>query len=161
MLKVGGRCGIVIKNTFLSNDDATQLRKLLLEECNLYAVLELPKGAFPGTVVKTVVMFFEKGRSTDSIWYYQLNPGRSLTKTNPINESDLKEFFDLEPSKKDSVNSWSVSISNIDKVTWDLSPVNPNFTDKKYLRPSVEILEELSYLKDELDSSMNLIKEII
>ena len=75
MLRAGGRAGVVIKNTFLSNTDnaSVALRKQLLEECNLFAVLDLPGGAFTGTGVKTVVLFFEKGRATEKVWYYQLN----------------------------------------------------------------------------------------
>ena len=62
-LKAGGRAGIVIKNTFLSNTDhaAMALRKELLENCNLYTVLDMPSGTFQGAGVKTVVLFFEKG----------------------------------------------------------------------------------------------------
>ena len=64
ILKAGGRGGIVIKNTFLSNTDnaSVSLRKLLLESCNLYTVLDCPGGTFQGAGVKTVVLFFEKGR---------------------------------------------------------------------------------------------------
>ena len=71
MLKVGGRCGIVIKNTFLSNTDnaSVALRKQLLEECNLHSILDLPGGAFTGTGVKTVVLFFNKGTATKKIWH--------------------------------------------------------------------------------------------
>ena len=63
ILKAGGKAGIVIKNTFLSNTDnaSVSLRKLLLENCNLHTVLDLPGGAFQGAGVKTVVLFFEKG----------------------------------------------------------------------------------------------------
>ena len=91
MLKVNGRCGVVIKNTFLSNTDnaSIALRKQLLEECNLFAVLDLPGGAFIGTGVKTVVLFFEKGKPTNKVWYYQLNVGRNMGKTNPLNEKDV------------------------------------------------------------------------
>jgi len=62
-LRAGGRAGIVIKNTFLSNTDnaSIELRRYLLESCNLYAVLDLPGGVFTGAGVKTVVLFFEKG----------------------------------------------------------------------------------------------------
>ena len=83
-LKVGGRCGVVIKNTFLSNTDnaSIALRKQLIEECNLFAVLDLPGGAFLGTGVKTVVLFFERGKPTEKLWYYQLNGGRGMGKTN-------------------------------------------------------------------------------
>ncbi len=64
ILKAGGRGGVVIKNTFLSNTDnaSVNLRKLLLESCNLYTVLDCPGGTFQGAGVKTVVLFFEKGR---------------------------------------------------------------------------------------------------
>ena len=95
MLKVGGRCGIVIKNTFLSNTDnaSIALRKQLLEECNLHSILDLPGGAFTGTGVKTVVLFFDKGTATKKVWYYQLNVGRNMGKTNPLNQKDMAEFF--------------------------------------------------------------------
>jgi type I restriction enzyme M protein len=74
MLKAGGRAGVVIKNTFLSNTDnaSISLRKLLLESCNLRTVLDLPHGVFQGAGVKTVVLFFEKGAPTRKTWYYQL-----------------------------------------------------------------------------------------
>ncbi len=51
MLKAGGRAGVVIKNTFLSNTDnaSVSLRKLLLESCNLHTVLDCPSGTFVGT----------------------------------------------------------------------------------------------------------------
>ena len=84
MLKAGGRGGIVIKNTFLSNTDnaSVSLRKHLLGSCNLHTVLDCPSGTFQGAGVKTVVLFFEKGAPTRKVWFYQLDPGRSLGKTN-------------------------------------------------------------------------------
>jgi type I restriction-modification system DNA methylase subunit len=98
MLKAGGRAGVVIKNTFLSNTDnaSVSLRKLLLESCNLHTVLDCPGGTFQGAGVKTVVLFFEKGTPTRKVWYYQLDPGRNLGKTNPLNDADLAEFVELQ-----------------------------------------------------------------
>jgi type I restriction enzyme M protein len=81
MLKPGGRGAVVIKNTVLSNGDAAALRKELLATCNLHTVLDCPSGTFQGAGVKTVVLFFEKGAPTRDIWFYQLDPGRSLGKT--------------------------------------------------------------------------------
>lgn len=72
---------MVIKNTVLSNGDAAALRKELLATCNLHTVLDCPSGTFQGAGVKTVVLFFEKGAPTRDIWFYQLDPGRSLGKT--------------------------------------------------------------------------------
>jgi type I restriction enzyme M protein len=85
-LRAGGRAAVVIKNTFLSNTDnaSVALRKDLLETCNLHTVLDCPQGTFQGAGVKTVVLFFDKGAPTRDIWYYQLDPGRSLGKTNSL-----------------------------------------------------------------------------
>ena len=110
ILKAGGRGGIVIKNTFLSNTDnaSVSLRKLLLESCNLHTVLDCPGGTFQGAGVKTVVLFFEKGAPTRKVWFYQLDPGRNLGKTNPLNDDDLAEFVKLQKTFADSPKSWSV-----------------------------------------------------
>jgi type I restriction enzyme M protein len=64
MLRVGGRAGVVIKNTFLSNSDnaSRALRQELLSSCNLHTILDCPSGTFIGAGVKTVVLFFEKGQ---------------------------------------------------------------------------------------------------
>ena len=52
-------------------------------------MLDCPQGTFQGAGVKTVVLFFDKGAPTRRIWYYQLDPGRSLGKTNALNDDDL------------------------------------------------------------------------
>ena len=98
ILKAGGSGGIIIKNTFLSNTDnaSISLRKLLLESCNLHTVLDCPGGTFQGAGVKTVVLFFEKGAPTRKVWFYQLDPGRNLGKTNPLNDPDLAEFVKVQ-----------------------------------------------------------------
>jgi type I restriction enzyme M protein len=122
MLKVGGRAAIVIKNTFLSNTDnaSVALRKLLLESCNLHTVLDCPGGTFQGAGVKTVVLFFTKGEPTRKVWFYQLDPGRNLGKTNPLNDDDLKEFVELQARFADSANSWSLDVAKIDTSSYEL-----------------------------------------
>ena len=123
ILKAGGRGGVVIKNTFLSNTDnaSVSLRKLLLESCNLHTVLDCPGGTFQGAGVKTVVLFFEKGAPTRKVWFYQLDPGRNLGKTNPLNDDDLAEFVKLQKTFADSPKSWSVDAKTIDPD--DLRPL--------------------------------------
>lgn len=109
MLRAGGRGGIVIKNTFLSNTDnaSVSLRKLLLESCNLHTVLNCPGGTFQGAGVKTVVLFFEKGAPTRRVWFYQLDPGRNLGKTSPLNDDDLTEFVAQQRNFAASPKSWN------------------------------------------------------
>ena len=67
-----------------------------MENCNLFTVLDMPGGTFQGAGVKTVVLFFEKGAPTRKIWFYKLDPGRTLGKTNPLNDDDLKDFVALQ-----------------------------------------------------------------
>ena len=144
VLKAGGKAGVVIKNTFLSNtDNATvAIRKHLLENCNLHTVLDLPSGTFTGAGVKTVVLFFEKGKATQKVWFYQLNLDRNLGKTNPLNENDLAEFVELQKTFAESENSWTVNVKDIDQSTFDLSVKNPNKKEETTLRPPQAILEE-------------------
>ena len=122
ILKAGGRAGVVIKNTFLSNTDnaSIALRQLLLENCNLHTVLDLPSGTFTGAGVKTVVLFFEKGFATRKVWFYQLNLDRNLGKTNALNENDLADFVELQKTNADSDNSWTIDVANIDKTTYKI-----------------------------------------
>ncbi len=128
MLKAGGRGGVVIKNTFLSNTDnaSVSLRKLLLESCNLHTVLDCPGGTFQGAGVKTVVLFFEKGHEDPQDLVLSARSGRNLGKTNPLNDADLAEFVKLQKTHADSPKSWSVDVKSIDPTTFDLSVKNPN-----------------------------------
>lgn len=160
MLKAGGRAGIVIKNTFLSNGDAAQLRKVLLEQCNLHTILYLPSGVFQGAGVKTVVLFFDKGTPTKKIWYYQLNPGRNLGKTNALNEDDLTDFLKLQKIKADSENSWSIDISTLGE-DYDLSVKNPNLVEEVDERSASEIVTSLISLHEEAENLLSEIKEMV
>jgi type I restriction enzyme M protein len=163
MLKAGGRAGVVIKNTFLSNTDnaSVSLRKLLLESCNLHTVLDCPSGTFQGAGVKTVVLFFEKGAPTRKIWYYQLDPGRNLGKTNPLNDEDLKEFVELQKTKADSPKSWSVDAASIDPTTWDLSVKNPDGGEEVAHRSPLEIMNEIAALDAESAGVLTTIRELL
>ncbi len=163
ILKAGGKAGVVIKNTFLSNTDnaSVAIRKLLLESCNLYAILDLPGGTFTGAGVKTVVLFFEKGVPTKKTWFYQLNLDRNLGKQNPLNEKDLADFVELQKTKANSENSWSINIKDIDQTTFDLSAKNPNKKEEDALRQPQEILSAMKALDEESADILNSILELI
>ena len=150
-LKAGGRAGIVIKNTFLSNTDKASiaLRQELLDKCNLHTILDCPGGTFLGAGVKTVVLFFQKGSPTKKVWYYQLDPGRNMGKTDPLNDDDLKEFLELQASFADSDKSWTINVNDVDDKTFDLSVNNPNKEEEAPLRDPQEILKEISVLDAE------------
>jgi len=163
MLKAGGRGGVVIKNTFLSNTDnaSVSLRKLLLESCNLHTVLDCPSGTFQGAGVKTVVLFFEKGAPTRKVWFYQLDPGRNLGKTKPLNDADLAEFVTLQQTYADSPKSWSVDANTIDHATFDLSVKNPNGGEEVSHRSPQEIMDEIAGLDAESAEVLENIKALL
>ncbi len=162
-LKQGGRAAIIIKNTFLTNDDnATKaLRQELLTECNLQTILDMPQGTFLGAGVKTVVLFFTKGEATKNIWYYQLDPGRSLGKTNPLNIDDFKEFLDIYSTKPDSENSWTVKHEDLDKDDYDLAVQNPNKVEEVDSRTPQEIIAEIEELDAQAAQALKTIKELL
>lgn len=163
LLKAGGRAGIVIKNTFLSNTDnaSVSLRKLLLESCNLHTVLDCPKGTFQGAGVQTVVLFFDKGSTTRKVWYYQLDPGRNMGKTNPLNDADLAEFIQLQKTKADSPKSWTVDVADIDTGTYDLSVKNPNGNEEVIHRSPQDIMDEIIALDAESAEVLSNIKALL
>ncbi len=178
ILKAGGKAGVVIKNTFLSNtDNATvAIRRTLLENCNLHTVLDLPGGTFTGAGVKTVVLFFEKpalsraegGKATQNIWFYQLNLDRNLGKTNPLNENDLAEFVELFEQRRnaakgpETANSWNIDGRKVAELAEaDLSVKNPNKKEVVRLRSPHEILEEMKALDEETKLIMDNLQLII
>ena len=169
MLKPGGRAAIVIKNTFLSNTDnaAIKLRKELLENCNLHTVLDCPGGTFLGAGVKTVVLFFTKGEPTLNTWFYELNVGRNMGKTNPLNDKDLAEFVELQKvavsdkAKGESDKSWLLAIGDIDQTTYDLSVKNPNIEEAAPLRDPKTIIEDIIKLDKESEAILAKIQELL
>ena len=163
LIKAGGRGGVVIKNTFLSNTDnaSTSLRKLLLESCNLHTILDCPSGTFQGAGVKTVVLFFEKGTPTRKIWYYQLDPGRNMGKTNPLNDADLAEFIELEKTKAESPKSWILDTRTISQTTFELSVKNPQSSEEIIHRTPKTIIDEIAALDVESAKILMNIKAIL
>jgi type I restriction enzyme M protein len=162
-LKPGGEAAIVIKNTFLSNvDNATRdIRKELLHDYNLHTILDLPAGVFAAnssTGVKTVVLFFYKGQPTREIWYYQLNVGRNMGKTNPLNEADMADFLDKYNNRQPSESSWLVNIENVNPETFDLGVKNPNEPEAEALKSPKEILAEIKNIDSEVRQLLAEIK---
>lgn len=155
MMKAGGRAGIVIKNTFLSNGDATALRRKLLDECNLHTVLDLPSGVFTGAGVKTVVLFFTKGEPTQKIWYYQID--KHFTKTQPMTEADLTDFLAKQKTREDSEYSWSIDVSELGEDL-DLSVKNPHKVEEVDERTPAEIFDHIEDLTIE---AKEIVQEVL
>jgi type I restriction enzyme M protein len=122
-----GRCGIVLDEgiLFRTTEEAfVRTKRKLLEECDLYCIVSLPGGAFSGTGagVKTNLLFFNKGKATEKIWYYDLSDIKVGKKT-PFTLDRFKEFFELLPERGDSDRSWTIDfIARREKAATDAAP---------------------------------------
>jgi type I restriction enzyme M protein len=119
-LKDGGRCGIVLDEgvLFRTNEIAfVQTKRKLLEECNLYAIISLPGGVFTaaGAGVKTNILFFDKGKRTEKIWYYDLT-NIKVGKTRPLTLDKFDEFFELLPERSESERSWIIDMDERKRI---------------------------------------------
>ncbi|MCZ2459300.1 MAG: SAM-dependent methyltransferase, partial [Chitinophagales bacterium] len=162
-LKAGGRAGIVIKQTFLTNSDnaSAAIRKYLLESCNLHTILDMPKNAFLGTGEKTVVLFFTKGVETQKIWAYQLATQRTLGKTSPLNDDDMTDFLVKQKNKELSENSWTLDIKYLDPKSFIIDLKNPSKKITNETRSLEVILSEIETLEDETSQLIDSIRELI
>ncbi|MGC9093584.1 MAG: N-6 DNA methylase, partial [Bacteroidota bacterium] len=102
LLKKGGRCAVVVSEGFLTWDKASAraMRKILLEEANLRAVISLPQGVFvskQGQGAKTSILYFEKGEPTKWVWYYRIeNDGFTMgVNRKPIDGCQIPEIIEL------------------------------------------------------------------
>lgn len=148
LLKDGGRCGMVLPDGFLFGEGvATRLKETLLEKCNLHTIVRLPNGVFaPYTGIKTNLLFFEKGKPTKEVWYFE-HPYpegvKMYNKTRPIN---IKEF-DLEKSwwnnRTENEYAWKVSVEELKQRNYNLDIKNPYAAEEQHNYTSSELIELL------------------
>jgi type I restriction enzyme M protein len=176
-LKVGGRCGIVQPEGVLfksltqkGNLNAYgRVKKELLENYNLHTIISLPHGVFanvapkPGPGPKTNLLFFEKGKPTKEIWYYEVNPPpgmKNYTKTKPITDEDLKDVFEKWQKREISENSWIVRVDEIIKRDYDLSAKNPNKIKGPIYRKPEELVKSVLKQEKAIEGILAKIKKI-
>jgi type I restriction enzyme M protein len=131
LLKEGGRAGIVLPDGSLTGEGVKQrVRQKLLEDCNVHTIVRLPQSVFaPYATVNTNLIFFEKGKKTKEIWYYEhtLPEGaKAYNKTKPISIEEFDTIKNWWMDRKESEVSWRVSIETIVERGYDLDIKNPN-----------------------------------
>jgi type I restriction enzyme M protein len=148
LLKDGGRCGLVLPDGFLFGEGvATRIKETLLEKCNLHTIVRLPNGVFaPYTGIKTNLLFFEKGKPTKEVWYFEHpypDGVKNYNKTKPIN---IKEF-DLEKAwwnkREENQYAWKVSAEELRKRNYNFDIKNPRTVEEKHQYTSGELIELL------------------
>ena len=131
LLRDGGRCAIVLPDgTLFGEGVLTRVKKDLVERCDLHTIVRLPKGVFaPYTSINTNVLFFEKGRPTESIWCYEqpLPAGmQSYGKTRPFPANALDECRAWWGDRRESERAWRVPIADVVARNYNLDFKNPN-----------------------------------
>jgi type I restriction enzyme M protein len=154
LLKMGGRAGIVLPDGSLTGEGVKQrVRERLLTECNLHTIIRLPNSVFqPYATVATNLLFFEKGKKTKEVWYYEhrLPEGqKSYSKTKPIRLEELQPIRDWWNNRAESDVCWKVNIETIKQRGYDLDIKNPNKKEDSHEHSSQELIEmlEMSFLK--------------
>jgi type I restriction enzyme M protein len=131
LLKDGGRAGIVLPDGSLTGDGVKQrVRQKLLEDCNVHTIVRLPQSVFaPYATVNTNLIFFEKGKATKEIWYYEhcLPEGaKAYSKTKPIRIEEFDSIKRWWKKRKECEVAWKVPIETIISRNYDLDIKNPN-----------------------------------
>ena len=131
ILKKNGRAGVVLPDGSLSgNGVTTRIRKELLTECNLHTVVRMPKGVFnPYTSIKTNLLFFDKGKSTQEIWFYEMpypEGVKNFSRSRPISVSHFDSVKSWWINKRENEFAWKISIEEVEKSEYNLDFQNPN-----------------------------------
>jgi type I restriction enzyme M protein len=162
LLKDGGRAGIVLPDGSLTGEGVkARVREKLLTDCNLHTIIRLPQSVFaPYATVNTNLLFFEKGKKTKDIWYYEhtLPEGqKAYSKTKPIRIEEFAPIQDWWKNRAESEISWKVSIDTIKERGFDLDIKNPN---NKIEEVKLDRNEILTNLKASMQKSISIVDEL-
>lgn len=166
LLKQGGRAGIVLPDGSLSGDGVKQrIRQKLLEDCNLHTIIRLPNSVFkPYATVATNLLFFEKGKPTKDVWYYQHKYPegvKSYSKTNPLKLEELDPIKAWWKKRTESEVSWKVSMDTIIERGYDLDIKNPNAVVEEDEETSNEILSRIDAEQNKIHELVGKLKKLL
>lgn len=161
-LKPGGRCGMVVDEGFLSriNEKAfANTKKELLTENNLFAIVSLPQGVFTGvgTGVKTNLVFFERGKPTKDVWYYELKG--KFSKGKPITDAALEDCWKKYQKRAESDSSWVVPVEKLQN--YDLTAKNPNGKPDLAHKPPAELVREIEKKEKQISAALSNISKLL
>jgi len=166
LLKQGGRAGIVLPDGSLTGEGVKQrVRQKLLEDCNLHTIIRLPNSVFqPYATVATNLLFFDKGKPTREVWYYEhrLPVGqKAYNKTRPIQAKEFDPIKVWWSNRQESEICWKVGIQAIIERGYDLDIKNPNKAEEEHEHNSAELLELLGKSFGKSQLLLNQLKEAV
>ena len=176
MLKVGGRCACIVPDGVLFGSSTAHkaIRKALIEDNRLEAVISMPSGVFkPYAGVSTGILIFTKTGhgGTDKVWFYDMQAdGFSLDdKRSPAAENDIPDIIarfknlEGEQDRKRTEKSFFVLKEEIVGNDYDLSINKYKQTEYKPVEypPTSEILAEIRKLETEISQNMDELERLL
>jgi type I restriction enzyme M protein len=171
ILKPGGRCAVVVPNSVMFDTGiGGRIKKKLFETCNLHTVVRLPDGVFaPYTDIPANLLFFEKGRSTKEVWFYQIEApeGRKkYTKTRPMQHEEFLACQEWWGSTDRSARvegslSWKVSSDSIASSGYNLDISNPNNEKGFSHRLPSDVIDDLISNEQEMLTVLATLRKIV
>lgn len=166
LLKQNGRAGIVLPDGSLTGDGVKQrVRQKLLEECNLHTIIRLPNSVFqPYATVATNLLFFDKGKPTKDIWYYEhrMPEGyKAYNKTKPIQAKEFEPIKEWWNKREESEVAWNVNIKTIVEKGYDLDIKNPTKPEEDKEHNSSELIEMLNASFEKSQTLLNQLKQAV
>jgi type I restriction enzyme M protein len=154
----GGRCGVIVPEGLLSglNKSHKEIRRLLLDQCDVQAVVSFPSGAFkPYTGVKTSALIFTKGKPTKKVWFYELGEVGFTLDDRHLPTPDKNDIPDLLAnwSKREASNkSWFATIEQIRAADFTLTAgrYKPVTTEAVNHDAPKQILSEVLNMENEI-----------
>ncbi|EDY86974.1 type I restriction-modification system, M subunit [gamma proteobacterium HTCC5015] len=172
LLRDGGRAAVVLPDGFLFGEGMkTRLKEKLLEECNLHTIVRLPNGVFnPYTGIKTNLLFFTKGKPTETVWYYE-HPYpegyKSYSKTKPMKFSEFQTEIDWWgteadgfASREETEQAWKMSIDDIKARNYNLDIKNP-FEGEQVSHDPGELLAQYEQQQAEIQAIRHQLRDIL
>ncbi|WP_211825129.1 type I restriction-modification system subunit M [Kistimonas asteriae] len=172
LLKPGGRAAVVLPDGFLFGEGMkTRLKEKLLTECNLHTIVRLPNGVFsPYTTIKTNLLFFTKGQSTEQVWYYE-HPYpkgvKNYSKTRPMKYEEFTPEIawwgceaDGFVSREQNAQAWTVSIEEIKARNYNLDIKNPHVGEQVSHDPD-ELLQAYARQQQDMAAIRDQLKDIL
>jgi type I restriction enzyme M protein len=169
-LKRNGCCAIVLPNGSLfasgENSIGARIKAKLMKDCDLHTIVRLPQGVLaPYTQIPANLLFFEKGRPTEEVWFYEIPPPdgrRGYTKTKPMRVEEFDPCVEWWGGEKregrtEGCNAWRVPATEIEKAGYNLDLTNPHTADSLDHRSPEDLVDDL--IKTE-QSVLGLLEEL-
>ncbi|MFB6317291.1 N-6 DNA methylase [Saccharicrinis sp. FJH54] len=172
LLKTDGRAALVLPDGFLFGEGIkTRIKEKLFEECNLHSIVRLPNGVFnPYTGIKTNLLFFTKGKPTETVWYYEHpypDGVKSYNKTKPMRFEEFKPEISWWGNESDNFAArvenefaWKVSKEDIVARNYNLDIKNPHEAEQESHDPD-ELLQKYKHQQEKIAGLHQQLKAIL